>query len=142
MIARVGASVSLSLCIVAGATLIVHRPEHPPLAAEIAKPSAPQVVAKHAMPSAAPPVSRPESKIRSVSARGASPPKPRAVPARKRPESAFTKVRTGETLADVVERVYGSGVGVRDFWKVNRDQIAEMDAHVKPGMVLRTPEFP
>jgi hypothetical protein len=60
---------------------------------------------------------------------------PRALPVR----TPFTVVLSGETLADVATRVYGSSDSTRDLWKANRDQVARIDSVLARGMLLRTP---
>jgi nucleoid-associated protein YgaU len=60
----------------------------------------------------------------------------------KRPEDAFTKVASGETLVDIVRRVYGPDASLEAVWKANRDQLPTPEASVRAGMILRTPELP
>ncbi len=51
----------------------------------------------------------------------------------------FTVVESGESLADVAVRVYGSASGVESLWKANRDQLARPDTPLARGTLLRTP---
>jgi hypothetical protein len=94
---------------------------------------------------------------RSMPARGSSRPSSRAVvaenpkpvstartaayraPGRSNPQSAFTTVEPGESLAAVALRVYGSDDAVRELWTANRDQIARIDDPLAAGTILRTP---
>jgi hypothetical protein len=55
------------------------------------------------------------------------------------PRGAFTKVRDGETLADVAMRVYGADGEVAALWRANRDLIDRDDSRLAAGMMLRTP---
>ena len=55
------------------------------------------------------------------------------------PRSPFTVVESGETLADVATRVYGSPEAREAVWKANRDQIARIDSPLARGTLLRTP---
>lgn len=142
MIARVGASVSLSLAIAAGAAVLIHRPEHLPVAVEISKPGPRTALAERPAPVPTPAVPWPEPEVRAVETKPTSVGKIVQKTTRKRPDSAFTEARNGETLAEVAERVYGTGIDLRAFWKVNRDQLATMDAPIRAGMVLRTPDLP
>jgi hypothetical protein len=59
----------------------------------------------------------------------------RALPAR----TPFTVVLSGETLADVATRVYGSSDSTWELWRANRDQVAQIDSVLARGMLLRTP---
>jgi hypothetical protein len=55
------------------------------------------------------------------------------------PRGAFTRVRRGESLADVARRVYGSDGAAEDLWKSNRDLLDHEDAPLREGELLRTP---
>jgi hypothetical protein len=57
----------------------------------------------------------------------------------RRPRAAFTKVRSGESLADVARRVYGSDVAAETLWKSNRDLLDREDVPLREGDLLRTP---
>jgi nucleoid-associated protein YgaU len=63
---------------------------------------------------------------------------PRAAP-RSSPKSAFTTVESGESLAAVALRVYGTEDALRDLWAANRDQLARFDDPLAAGTILRTP---
>jgi nucleoid-associated protein YgaU len=55
------------------------------------------------------------------------------------PRTSFTVVLSGETLADVAARVYGSAGSIEAVWKANRDLLARIDSPLPPGTLLRTP---
>ena len=57
-----------------------------------------------------------------------------------RDSPAFTRVREGETFADVAARVYGTAADPRSLWEANRDQFAGIDSVPPTGMLLRTPD--
>ncbi|MDB5351184.1 MAG: hypothetical protein JWN86_2431 [Planctomycetota bacterium] len=142
MIARAGASVSLSLVIVATAAVVVHRPQPARVPVAILPPAPPPRTAHRSAPIATPslPWPEPERPKAAVETGFRVMASPKAVPP-KRPESPFTKVERGETLADVVRRVYGSGGRVEAVWKVNREQLPTIEAGLRSGMILRTPEL-
>jgi hypothetical protein len=56
-----------------------------------------------------------------------------------RPRGDFTVVESGETLADVAERVYGSTRAAESLWKANRDQLTSLESPLQSGILLRTP---
>lgn len=60
-------------------------------------------------------------------------------PTQRRPLAAFTDVRSGESLADVARRVYGTEQATQSLWLANRDQVSEPEASLRSGMLLRTP---
>lgn len=60
-------------------------------------------------------------------------------PTQRRPLAAFTDVRSGESLADVARRVYGTEQATQSLWLANRDQVSEPAASLRSGMLLRTP---
>jgi hypothetical protein len=62
--------------------------------------------------------------------------KPSAVPPVR---STFTVVRSGEKLADVATRVYGSSDSTEQLWRANRDQVSQIDSVLARGTLLRTP---
>ncbi|MCA1684716.1 MAG: hypothetical protein LC745_01770, partial [Planctomycetia bacterium] len=73
-----------------------------------------------------------------------APPTPAAVEERAghvdaEPRGAFTRVRAGESLADVARRVYGADDALKTLWLANRDLLDRPDAPVTPGSILRTP---
>jgi nucleoid-associated protein YgaU len=60
----------------------------------------------------------------------------------KRDRGAFTVVGSGESIADVARRVYGTTEGVESLWRANRDILSEPDAPLATGTVLHTPGAP
>lgn len=54
----------------------------------------------------------------------------------------FTVVGSGESIADVARRVYGTADDAGILWKANRDVLSAPDAVIEPGTVLRTPAAP
>lgn len=139
MIARAGTCVTISACIVIAATVILHQAERKqarsaPAVPVAKRPEEPLGAAPKAPP-AAPRLSETERTPH---------PEPTRTPARpstRKPESASTRVRPGETFTDVGKRVYGEGVDLQALWKINRDQLVSPTSDVRPGMILRTPEF-
>lgn len=130
MIERAGTSVCLSLLIVVLAALVLHRPERSRAVAGLNGP-ADQVRAKAKGPDnrevpRAPEVARPPARN-----------KPRRDMSH--PDEPFTRVKEGETFADVARRVYGENADISAFWKVNRDQLASPEADIRAGTILRTP---
>ena len=139
---RVGASFSLSLLILALASVFLARPEQP------CDPS--NKTTEHAStgeqrsvgpPSLTPSVAWDDSgtslkHVRTIkfdAGKGVRPSLPR------RPSGPFTQVREGESMSDVAARIYGSDASVQTLWLANRDQLSSDQAVLRPGMVLRTP---
>jgi hypothetical protein len=80
---------------------------------------------------------------------GASPPPLQRLASQSAPESArrlarapFTVVGSGETMADVARRVYGTADDVESLWRANRDIPREPGSALAPGTVLHTPAPP
>jgi outer membrane biosynthesis protein TonB len=94
------------------------------------------------------PKKRPESVVKAevLPTRPSTPPtpplpsvvtsRPPQVPAKKGP---FTIVQSGESLADVAARVYGTTDAAESLWRANRDQVVAIDSSLTKGMLLRTP---
>ena len=127
MIARAGTCVTLSLAIVVVATVVLHRPDRARAGLEVRATSGINHASK-AQPAATPASPKPAGTAKASTQVSTN-----------RPKALFDRVRDGESFADVARRVYGDGADVEAFWKVNRDQLANPQAEVRPGMVLRTP---
>ena len=135
---NVGASFGLSVLVVLFFAVVLYHPDQPrpaPVPAPVA--SAVEPVEAHP-PESPPQASRADADrvavvARPVSRRVARPLTP------VEPRGAFTKVREGESLADVARRVYGEGDTLKRLWAANRDLLDNVDAPVDPGSVLRTP---
>lgn len=132
MIERATSSVGLSLIIVAVAAIVLYEPAHSKTVAAAAKSVAPQSPA----PSPSPAIAWEEVPSVVLADKPLAP----AVPiAPRTPTESSTRVKDGETFADVAARVYGPGIDLLPFWNVNRDQLATLETSVRPGMLLRTP---
>lgn len=55
---------------------------------------------------------------------------------------AFTVAGTGERIADVARRVYGTTAEAEGLWRANRDVLRDPDAPIAPGTLLHTPAAP
>lgn len=134
MIERAGTCSVLSVFVVILATIVLHRVE--PVHGVTTRANLQEKVADSTPPAPAPTASQ------------APPPpveKPVVVPPAARgprhPESPLTLVKDGETFVDVARRIYGDGVDMNAFWKVNRDQLPTPESKIWSGMILRTPVF-
>ena len=164
---NVGASFSLSVLTVLTFAVVLYQPDAPPVrSVSKAAPSPPapreaaEIVEAHEPPVSAPAsvvvgntvatpavaVSRPAVPVvsRTVQTAGSAT-APRPVSRREvvrppvaEPRGAFTRVRRGETLADVARRVYGTD-DAESLWKSNRDLIDGPAATPGEGTLLRTP---
>jgi Tfp pilus assembly protein FimV len=76
---------------------------------------------------------------RAVAESSALPAAVRTVARKTAVKGAFTRVESGESLADVAIRVYGSGQMASALWRANRDQLPGPTSRLEPGMILRTP---
>ncbi len=140
MAERAGVSCILSVLIVALATVILHRVERRGEVAAIPGPiprkspgSRPSRTDKPPPQAAKRPEPEPSTVAKTVAAPVTAPPP--------RPSSPFTRVQDGESLVDLVRRVYGPKAAVEDVWKLNRDQLESPASPLRPGMLLRTPDL-
>ena len=133
----------------------VDMPEPPPIAPPSAPPTRvdhiPQRSAASVTPPLPPPIAppiptRPQPSIRTVRARSApaTPPTPAVMPAPPVAQpvaarSSVTVAEPGERLIDVATRVYGTSLAVEELWRANRDRLANRDAPLVAGWLLRTP---
>ncbi len=125
MIERAGTAVCLSVAIVIVAAIVLHQPVATNAAAHAGRLNSP------------PGLSRVEP-LKPADGDLDSPDPPRAKSSHL-PDSELTRVLEGEAFRDVARRVYGDTVELEAFWRINRDQLATMDAEVRAGMILRTP---
>jgi hypothetical protein len=108
------------------------------IAAPPVAPAPSPVTAPKAAPPSTPRPSKPKPEpAPAVAQAPEKPAKRRTPPASPRP--SFAVVETGETLADVAARVYGSEDAAEALWKANRDQVARLDSPLDRGTLLRTP---
>ncbi len=137
---NVGASFGLSFLIVGFFAVALYQPDKPPPPVA-AVPAASPVEPVEAHPPEAvtvrPVAARPRERAATV-ARPVSHRPTREV-VRLEPRGVFTRVRDGETLADVALRVYGAESASGNLWAANRDLLDRPDAPLSAGSVLRTP---
>jgi len=124
MIERAGTAVCLSVAIVIVAAIVLHQP--------VATKTTPPPDGLNSEPG----LTRVEP-LKTASGDGHSTEPQRG--SSRMPESGLTRVLEGETFRDVARRVYGDAADLELFWKINRDQLATMDASIRAGMILRTP---
>ena len=107
----------------------------PPASARVVEPATPARSIESAPISPPKAPSAPPAESKTPAGGGERAKSTRALPAR----TPFTVVLSGETLADVAARVYGSSDSTRELWRANRDQVAQIDSVLARGMLLRTP---
>lgn len=96
-----------------------------------------------AAPGAAPsPGIRMVSKRTTEAAPSRAPSRAGAASGGKLARAPFTVVGTGETIADVARRIYGTTEDAGVLWRANRDVLRDPDSPIAPGTVLRTPAAP
>ena len=139
MIARAGASVTLSFVVVASAAIALHRPDRPPLAMPSRQTDAGPVAESSPSPIVTPGIAWEEPRrTPSRSERIEAP----ARVERKPPEGSFAKVLTRETLGEFSLRIYGDPGLAKAVWEANRDRVPLPDSTLRSGMILRTPVLP
>lgn len=149
---RAGVSVVLSLCIVAVAAVALYHPE-PARTSKVAivpaseagpGPTEPRIVADASEPLPEPTAGVPLPAAEPTAPRPVAVPAPKPAPTRqvarrRRPDSAFTTIGVGETLADVASRVYGTADAADSLFRANRDLLNAPDDPLQVGGMLRTP---